>query len=526
MMKGMGTLVGAVVALLLLAGNALAAAPAVFGPSYPLGGWDAANTHGGSVCYETGSVYAGGTLSWTIGSDPATTSTAKDSSQSCDQASAPTQGFDLTRFQNLYWGLDPANSGFGYCSYAGTGQQSCSQAMSGPLTYDSADSNPATGVLVYQGTTTSTDKLTVHLPGAATDATTIGTFANQAESGSQIGQVWQVAAGGPFTVTLTYSMNGAQLPTGTNCECNTTVNISAGFYYVDLAPSATITPTATPENHVADTFQATDYTDPYSAEDGGATPTYAWDLSGGTAYADGTGSSVEGTFGPGTHTVALLVTDADGVSTRETYTFTIANVPPVAAFSCAPAGPFPKQNVTCTSTSSDPDAAPGDTLNQAWTLGTTHHTGNAFSFNESKAGTYKVSLAVTDRDGNTTSVSHNVVVNKPKATVVIASGQRLATVLSKGIKATFRANEAFTSLLSLTVASAKSKTGKTIKVTGAVATAKPALSKAGSVAFVLKLSATARRKLAEAKTVTFTLAGPAKDKFGNAVPIRDNFTLS
>ena len=297
-----------VAASLVLAANAMADSPVVFGPTYPLPGVSdtAHQSHGGSTCYHSGSVYAGGTLTWVLGPDPANDMPSKDTSTECDDAAAPTTPFDLTRFQRLYWGIDPANTHFSYCAPSAPGDVCTGPVVdSGPMTYDSADSDPANGKLVYQGTQTTTDKLTVHLPGAATDASTIGsfhdlhTYADQATEAAAIGQVWQVSGTTSPTFTMTYSMNNSPLPTGT-CNCRTVVSISGGFYYVDLPPGGSITPDPNPPtNHVADTFTATGVTDPYAAEDSPATPTYAWDLSGGTTYADGSSNSAQDTYGPG-----------------------------------------------------------------------------------------------------------------------------------------------------------------------------------------------------------------------------------
>jgi hypothetical protein len=707
--------------------NAMADTPpssAVAGPVYPLPGYTIAQSHGGSSCAHTGSIETGN-LTWSFGSNPSTT--APETGSSCADTGTP-PAFDPTRFQALYWGLDLTASNKNQVTVSCAGPQcNAITTNSGPMVYDSTDPNskPANGVLVYKGSTDSLDKLTLTFkdgsgnPVALTDASTVGSFANANVNASKLGFVVAVTqAVTNFSVTAAYSVHGASPAGACTFDCRSQTDITGGFYYADLPPAATIKADPSPvANHTTTTFSVDSFTDPYAADDGAATPTYAWDLAGGTTYADGATSSVQSSYGPGDHTVALKVTDADGVSTRVedpftianqnptgsiavvspgtdpptnhvattfratvsdpdqgndascaaptyswdlsggttygqdpgadatttfaagphkvailitdcdgatqriektftvanaaptgsimmtpdpalnhqqitftatnvadpdqgtdttacpnptygwdltggttyttspnapvtetlgpgtytvalgitdcdgtttpvTKTFTITDANPSVAFSCLPAKPFAKQAVTCTASDSDPDAAPGDPpLTEAWTVGITHHTGHTFTFKQ-PAGSHTVSLTVTDRDNGHTTVAHTLVFTKPTARVVITPRQRLATALSHGIKATFKTNEAFSSTLSLKVTKATSKAGKPITVSGVVATAKPAATRAGSVAFTITLSPTAKSKLAQAKTVTFSLAGAARDKFGNAVPIHVNFTLS
>ena len=609
------------------------AASTVFGPVYPLPGYKVAQSHGGSSCKQTGSIELGN-LNWSFGSNPSTT--APETASTCADTATP-PAFDPTRNQALYWGLNLISAGGNQVSVGPTvgpnGQHlECpitTNTSSGPLVYDKTLSTPATGVLVYTGTTDSTAHLTLTFRdanGAAlngsnfVDATTLGTFKTGAVNGQALGLVLKISPSlENFNVSAAYSIQGAPLTTW-NPNCGTTSDIDGGFYYVDLPPSATIKATPSPVgNHTTTTFSVDSVTDPYAADDGGPGLSYAWDKLGGTSYSDGTGSSIQSSYGPGSHTVALRVMAPDGLATREEYPFTITNsnptgevvsspatplnhqqvtfgpsndttdpdqgndgtcaaptmayditggnsfssepganvgtfgpgqhtvamqitdcdggqtvvtdvftipnVPPVAAFSCTPAHPIANQLVTCTSSSHDPDAAPGDALTEKWTQGTATHTGHTFAFKKT-AGSYPVKLAVTDRDANTTPITHNVTFAKPAARVVLAAGQRLAGVLTHGIKASLRTNEHFTSSLTLKITKATSKTGKPITVSGIVATASPSARAAGSFPFTLTLSSAAKQKLAQAKSASFHLAGTARDSFGNSVPVALNFTLS
>jgi PKD repeat protein len=114
--------------------------------------------------------------------------------------------------------------------------------------------------------------------------------------------------------------------------------------------------------------------------------------------------------------VTLTVTDNQGATNSVSHPVTVvaANQPPVAAFtsSC--------NTLTCafTSTSSDPD---GSIASYSWTFGdggtsTAQNPGHTYG----AGGTYTVTLRVTDNQGATNSVSHNVTVTAPNQPPVAA----------------------------------------------------------------------------------------------------------
>jgi hypothetical protein len=454
----------------------------------------------------------------------------------------PTYTWDLTGQGNFNSATDPnanqnATKSFGPGTYTVdlqiTDCDGTSTVVSKTFTITPGSGDPTGSISITNGTdppgnhTPTTFHATVSDPDQGTDGTCAAptyvwdlTGQNNFSPGQDANQD-ATQSFGPGQHTLDLQI--------TDCDGNTTV-VTKTFTITNQAPTGTITVqspgTDPPGNHTTTTFVISNLTDPDQGNDGTcASPTVAWDLTGGTNYSSASGANV-GSFGPGQHTVAALLTDCDGGTTVVTKTFTITNKAPVAAYSCVPAAPMAHQTTLCTSSSHDPDAAPGDALTQKWTLGnTTPQFGKTCTFSE-PAGTYSVTLSVTDRDGATTPVTHKLTVKKATATVAMVSGQRLAGALAQGIKAKFTADDATSAPLSLTVTKATSKAGKPMKITGIMGSAKPSLTKAGTVAFTIKLTSTAKQKLSPAKTVTFALAGSAKDKFGNVVPIHVSITLS
>src|SRR5438552_280186 len=141
-----------------------------------------------------------------------------------------------------------------------------------------------------------------------------------------------------------------------------------------------------------------------SSDPDGTIASYSWTFGdGGTSSAPNPAHSYTAS---GTYTVTLTVTDNQGATNAVSHSVTVnaANQPPVAAFtsSCT--------NLTCsfTSTSSDPD---GTIASYSWAFGdgATSTLQNP-SHTYGGAGTFLVTLTVTDNQGATNSVSHNVTV--------------------------------------------------------------------------------------------------------------------
>jgi PKD repeat protein len=142
----------------------------------------------------------------------------------------------------------------------------------------------------------------------------------------------------------------------------------------------------------------------------GAT-TLDWDLDGDGACDDASGAVVTTTF-PVAGAYAVELCAGDGILTaRQSQPILVINRPPVAAFDYAPKPPVARELVTLTSTASDPD---GPIVAWEWDLDgdgvfddATGATAHSFW---RRAGTYPVSLRVTDRDGAAVVAQQPVVV--------------------------------------------------------------------------------------------------------------------
>lgn len=147
-----------------------------------------------------------------------------------------------------------------------------------------------------------------------------------------------------------------------------------------------------------------------------ATEPTGWQLSttDSTAALQAPGSIGIATYLSSGDTVAPVTTKVLALSARSTAA-PPANQPPVAAFTSA------VTDLTATfdaTTSSDPD---GTVTGYAWDFGdTTTGTGSKCSHPYAAAGTYPVKLTVTDAQGASTSVTHDVTVTAPAPAVLAA----------------------------------------------------------------------------------------------------------
>lgn len=197
------------------------------------------------------------------------------------------------------------------------------------------------------------------------------------------------AANGTYTVTLTVTDNG-----GATNAVSHNVTVAA-----NVAPTASFTSSCT---NLACTFNGSGSSDP-----DGSISSYDWNWGDGTTH--GTGVTPSHTYAAaGTYPVTLTVTDNQGATgaVSNNVTVTAANVPPTAAFtsSCT----FLVCNFNG-STSSDPD---GTISSYSWNFGdgSALGTGATPSHTYAAAGTYTVTLTVTDNQGATGSVPHDVTV--------------------------------------------------------------------------------------------------------------------
>ncbi len=206
-------------------------------------------------------------------------------------------------------------------------------------------------------------------------------------TGSGVSPTHSYAADGTYTVSLTVTDNaGATHSASTTATITTTGNLP---------------PTANPNGPYTGTVGASiTFNGSGSSDPDGTIASYAWNFGDG---ATGTGVSPTHSYSAaGTYTVSLTVTDNDGATNTASTTATITstgNQPPVAD----PNGPY-TGNVGMSITfdgsgSSDPD---GTIASYAWNFGDgATGTGVSPTHSYSAAGTYNVSLTVTDNNGAT-----------------------------------------------------------------------------------------------------------------------------
>jgi PKD repeat protein len=150
-----------------------------------------------------------------------------------------------------------------------------------------------------------------------------------------------------------------------------------------------------------------------SAQGGTAPYSYAWNF--------GDGSTAAGTLTPshtytndGTYTVILTVTDANGQSTSDSTTATIAEGP-LGVTVNGPAHTNPGNAILMTSTVTDPSGTTSG-FNYAWSVtlnGSAVASGTtaSLSFTPATTGTYVVALTATDSDGGSGTAQVSVLVD-------------------------------------------------------------------------------------------------------------------
>lgn len=148
-----------------------------------------------------------------------------------------------------------------------------------------------------------------------------------------------------------------------------------------------------------------------NAEDSdGEVTEHAWDFGDGETA---TGPRPEHTFpDDGSYEVTLSATDDSGNTSEVTRVVSVRNVPPDPDFSWNPQEPLALEPVDFTSQAEDPD---GSVENLTWTFGdggTAYGETAVHHFDDD--GTYEVTLAATDDDGDTSEVTRDVTVeNRP-----------------------------------------------------------------------------------------------------------------
>jgi len=186
---------------------------------------------------------------------------------------------------------------------------------------------------------------------------------------------------------------------------------------VNIAPTAAFTPSVT------DLALSVDASS--SSDSDGTISSYDWTFGDG---ATGSGVTASHTYAvAGTYSVTLTVTDNGGATATTSTDVTVvappANVAPTAAFTSSSSGLTAALDG---SASSDSD---GSVVSYAWDFGdTSSGSGSTVSHAYAVAGTYPVTLTVTDNGGATGSVSHVVTVSDPGGVVALAQDAFFRTV--------------------------------------------------------------------------------------------------
>ncbi len=198
-------------------------------------------------------------------------------------------------------------------------------------------------------------------------------------------------ASGPYTVVLTVTDQDGHTATVSH-----TVNVASS------APVASFT--SSPPHPLASTSVSFDGSG--STDTGGTLSSYTWDFGDGT---NGSGPTTNHTYSaPGNYSVTLTVSDGTN-SANITHTVSVHGAP-AAAFSAAPAHPTAGSATSFNGGASS--ESNGTIASYGWTFGDgASGTGVAPSHVYSKAGSYSVSLTVTDGFGGTASTSKTVVVS-------------------------------------------------------------------------------------------------------------------
>ena len=230
---------------------------------------------------------------------------------------------------------------------------------------------------------------------------------------------WALDADGVFNDGTTASVSRTfTTPGNYTVKLRVTDNQGAESTSTRTITVANRPPTASIASNPASPTSGQSFTLTATASDpDGTVASYAWDVDGnGTDnFTAGSSTQTASFANPGTYPVKVRVTDNSGATTVATLNVTVGNRAPTAEFTFAPASPLSLEEVTWTSTSTDPD---GTIASYAWDLdgdskfndGTGSTATRAFS----TPGEKTVRLRVTDNSGAQSYVSHHLVVrNRP-----------------------------------------------------------------------------------------------------------------
>lgn len=203
------------------------------------------------------------------------------------------------------------------------------------------------------------------------------------------------ASAGSYNVTLTVTDNN-----GATNSSSQTVTVTAAP--VNIAPTASFTSNCT---NLSCSFDGS-----ASSDSDGTIAAYSWSIGGTASTASITYASA------GTYNITLTVTDNDGATNSATSSVTVtaaANIAPTASFTsnCT--------DLSCSFDGANSSDSDGSIASYAWSFGAT---GVSASNTYANAGTYNVTLTVTDNNGATNAVTNSVSVTSPPVGNVLTNG--------------------------------------------------------------------------------------------------------
>ena len=233
-------------------------------------------------------------------------------------------------------------------------------------------------------------------------------------NGNLVRRTWNPSTGLPVSGT-NETVSGPNID-GEDWRARDTFNYApAGFEVPNTPPTASFSESC---SGATCSFDAAASSDP-----DGSIASYAWDF--GDSTSPGTGVTANHVYAvSGTYTVSLTVTDNRGATTTTTrqVQVQVPNLTPTANFTSSCAG------LTCTfdgTSSSDPDGA---LQSFEWTFGDgATATGPTAEHSYDEAGSYTVSLTVTDDDDVTNTKTAGVSVIDPNQTPTVAFRAAAAT---------------------------------------------------------------------------------------------------
>lgn len=233
---------------------------------------------------------------------------------------------------------------------------------------------------------------------------------------------WQApSAAGTYTLNAAGMSTNGTGGTGGDATGTTSMQITVS-QPANQPPTASISGPATGDEGVAVTFDGSGSSDP-----DGSIVDYAWDFGDSSGA---TGSQVTHAFAAGTYAVSLTVTDNNGAtdSTSMQIQVTATNVAPVAAISGPTNG---TEGVAVTFDGSGSTDSDGTIAAYSWDFGDNTAGANVTVTHTYAAGSYTVTLMVTDNDGAVDHASLNINIvpaANPQPPVADAGGPYNGTV--------------------------------------------------------------------------------------------------